>query len=42
MNNNIIYNIDDGAASVRLYAEGGTVWMSRNKWPSCSSVPAQT
>ena len=29
MDNIIIYNTDDGAASVKLYANGGTVWLAR-------------
>ena len=29
MDNIIIYNIDDGAASVKLYANDGTVWLAR-------------
>ena len=29
MDNIIIYNTDDGAASVKLYANDGTVWLAR-------------
>ena len=29
MDNIIIYNTDDGAASVKLYADDGTVWLAR-------------
>lgn len=29
MDNNIIYNTDDGATSVKLYANDGTVWLAR-------------
>lgn len=28
MNNNIIYNTDDGAASAKLYANDGTLWLA--------------
>ena len=31
MDNIIIYNTDDGAASVKLYANDGTVWLARAK-----------
>ena len=31
MDNIIIYNTDDGAASVKLYANDGTVWMTQSQ-----------